>query len=357
MKNFNYITKMFVILVLVTIINRLIMSFEIILQQKPAAALWRSESPTTSAKAARLQELFDMGLGAQYDSEKAEMEKQGAMFRLTKSQVFEIFPSEKTMEVPIKFQVKGSTLTWSFLSPMDETHQEFRDELYQSAAVGHLAVKDHCEKYWRGTNSLHVKKMHTNEAESGYNHNHYRIKDDRDATPIDISQHLTGLVQAQREMGLMVQGKGGLREKFLDLNEAAEISHKFSVRWAQINHVGPAKTLTIGGEVVNLPERAESIVSEYRRDPSQLFTKEDEIEWAQNKGKEQPCATISPTLPIVEKLEAVKVVGMLRGMGSEFAQTRQLAGSAYKVSATVVEREDKVKVKESNPAPVQQQAV
>ncbi len=196
---------------------------------------------------------------------------------------------------------------------------------------------------------MHVKKMHTNEAESGYNHNHSRIKDDRDATPGDVSEHLLGFVQAQREMGLMVSEKGGLVEKFLDVDEAAEISHKFNVRWVEINHVGPAKTVTIGKEVVNLPERAESIVSEYKRDPSQLFSKEDEIEWAQNKDKEQPCTTISPSLPIAQKLEAIRKVGMLRGMGSEFAQTRQMAGSSYKVSATVVERDDKVKVNESIP--------
>jgi len=315
------------------------MTFEIQLPRQPIAALWRSESPATSTHAARLQELFDQGLSTQYDLEKSQMEKQGSMFRLTKGQVFEIFHSEDTIEVPIHFQVKGSTLTWYFLSPMDETHQTFRDELYQSAALGHLSVKDHCEKYWRGTNSLHVKKMHTAEAESGRNHNHYRLKNDRDARPTHVCQHLFGLVEAQREMGLTVLGQHGrLREKFLDAQEALDISLQFNKFWLETNHVGPARTVTIADQTIHLPARDESIASVYKRDSSQAFTEEDQLEWEQNKHKEEPCRSISPESPLAEKLKAVQA-GM-RGLGSELAQTRQMADSAYKTVVSVVARED-----------------
>ncbi len=316
------------------------MSFEITLSRSPIASLWRSQGPEESPLAAKLQNLFDRGMAAEFDAERASMEKDGAMFRLTRGKVFQITDSDKTMAVPITFQVKGGCITWYIKAPMDETHQEFRDEIYGAAGLGHLKVKDHCEKYWRGTNSLHVKKMHTNEAESGFNHNHYRMRD-RDVDPVAVYEHLHGFVEAQKEMEL-IDASG--REKFLDQDEANEICNKFIRFWVEANHVGPEMTVKLGDEEIRLPTRERSIIEEFRDSPSQRLTPEDIEEWESNKEKENPCLIIKDweSLNVRERLKAI-AEGM-RGLGSELAQTRQIAGSAYDVHATVVRRDDGIKV-------------
>lgn len=238
---------------------------------------------------------------------------------LSRIQTAQLCKSEDTIQVPIKFQVKGGTITWYFISPLDATRQEFRDELYQSAALGHLKVDGHCEKYWRGTNSLHVKKMHTKLEEAETNHNHYRLENDRDYSPITVTQHLFGLVEAQQEMGLF-EDKTKI-EKFLSLEEALEISHQYNLFWTEMNHVGAAHVAKVGAKTLHLPARKESLMSRYKQLPEHTFTPEDIAEWEANRDKEEPCRAISPLSPLQERLQGVKA-GM-RGIGSELAHTRQ----------------------------------
>lgn len=279
-------------------------------------------------------------LAEQFDAERALMEKKGANFRLTRGKVFQITDSNKTIDVPIIFQVKGGCMTWYIKAPMDETHQEFRDEVYESAGLGHLRVKDHCEKYWRGTNSLHVKKMHTNESESGFNHNHYRMKD-RDVDPVAVYEHLHRFVDAQREMEL-IDSSG--REKFLDHDEATKICEKFKRFWIVSTHVGPETTVRLGDEEIRLPAREKSIIEEFKESPGQRLTPEDIEEWERYKEKENPCLIINnwESLTVAQRLKAI-AEGM-RGLGSELAQTRQVYGSKYEVHMTVVRRDDGVKI-------------
>jgi hypothetical protein len=317
------------------------MSFEITLNRMQLTNLWKSEGPEKSPMAARLQELFDTGMTEKYDLEKKAMEEGGAKFRLTRGKVFQISDSDEMITVPIVFQVKGGCLTWYIQGPMDETHQEFRDEVYGAAGLGHLGVEGHCEKYWRGTNSLHVKKMHTSEAESGFNHNHYRMGD-RDVDPKAVYQHLYGFVKAQEDLGLIEESSG--RAKFLDRVEADEIYRKFERFWVESTHVGPATTINLNGEDLHLPAREESLVDMFKKSPGQVLTPEDIAEWEANRAKEEPCLVIKDweSLSVRERLKAI-AEGM-RGLGSEFAQTRQMAGSKYETHSSVVKRDDQVSV-------------
>lgn len=316
------------------------MAFEVTLNKRaPEAKLWRSDDQTEGAK--QLQSLFDKGMSDEYDAAKKEMEKDGKrLFRKTNNHVFELFGSNKTMRVPIKFQVKLGTINWYFMAPKDETHQSFRDELYNAAGIAHMSkVENHCQAYWRGTNSFHLKKMHSDEEEDNYNHNHYRVENDRDVDPTHVSQHLLGLVESQREMGLV--GEDG-KEKFVTLQDALEISHKFNIHWVKINHAGAQKEVKVGDEFVSLPERDVSILSQFKEARENKLTEEDLKEWTDNRHKEEPCRemTITKEMPLTKKIELAAKGS--RGIGSDLAETRQLEWSTRAVNKTVVSKDDKL---------------
>ena len=118
----------------------------------------------------------------------------GCGIRLTKGNIFLTRREKLTVDVEIKVQVKGHSLTWYFWAPgaMDQYDQSFRDELYDQAKVCHRNVDAGCELYYRGSNSVHIKLMHTVETESNHNHNHYRLRDNKSYTPIDFKQHMQG---------------------------------------------------------------------------------------------------------------------------------------------------------------------
>lgn len=314
--------------------------FQVDLPRTQKASLWESRDATQSKEVGVLQKLFDANLTKEYEAERKNFEKQGLQFRQTDDKVFQILESDKTCEAGIRFQVKGGCMTWYIIAPKDETHQSFRDELYQSAAVGHLTVENHCEKYWRGTNSLHIKKMHGNEKESGFNHNHYRIKEDLYVEPKDVAEHLIGTVKAQRDMKLY-SATG--REKFMDMDEASKIILDFTKFWVRINHSGQEQAVSIGEESLKLPARDKSLLSLYKEKQEKKLSKEDNEEWEKNKHLENPCTSITPDMPIADKLKAIQA-GM-RGLGSELAHTRQLEGSKYKVVTAIVQKDDAIPVK------------
>jgi hypothetical protein len=308
------------------------MAFTLFLPRVQTAKIWESLGPNESKLAARLQALFDRGMVQQYESEKAEMEQKGFNFRLTDGRICQIFDEGRTIQVPIKFQVKLSTITWYFDAPKDETHQDFRNEVYGSAALGHKKVDNHCEKYWRGTNSLHVKKMHTNENESGLNHNHHRMKKDVYVDPKAVYQHLMGFVETQRELKLF----DGEKEKYLTLEEALQISEAYNIYWVRMTHVGPAKTVKMGNKKIELPERQEALLTEYKRAQEKKLTPEDKIEWEENKHKELPCTSINNWESLTVQDRLVAIAEGMSGLGSELAHTRQLEGSKYPTIRTVV---------------------
>ena len=94
--------------------------------------------------------------------------------------------------ISIKFKVKGGVITWLFGTPKDEdeTCQEFRDILYATAADAHEQVEFGCDKYYRGSDTYHIKKMHSCAYEVNFNHNHYRMTHGKDITPKEVSEHL-----------------------------------------------------------------------------------------------------------------------------------------------------------------------
>jgi hypothetical protein len=296
--------------------------------------LWTSMGPEEDKEVKHLQELFDKNLSKEYD-ETLKKYGEKSQFRLTDGKVFKIIDQGKKMNVRIMLQVMGGTINWYFVSPKDETHQSERDELYGAAALGHLEVENHCEKYWRGTNSLHVKKMHTMEKEAGWNHNHYRLGDDKLVDAKDLEQHLMGVVHAQNQMGLVSNGV----EKFLTEKEAGEILHKFKVHLAKVNHVGQATVVKIDNEEVTLNERKISKLEEFNSQEDRILTEEDKMEWEEHQHEENPCKSIDPNLQLKEKFVAIQK-GM-RGLGAELASTRQMANSANATIKTVVAKNDK----------------
>jgi hypothetical protein len=150
------------------------------------------DSDATTPRAVVLQQLVSDT--SAYESKLEEFGALGYKFRLTDGKVYEISEGKKTCELSIKFQVKGSVITWAFIAPRDETYQEFRDLLYGSAAKAHDKVEAGCEKYYRGSDSYHLKKMHTSAQEAGFNHNHYRLSNGLDVTPKEVAEHLREFV-------------------------------------------------------------------------------------------------------------------------------------------------------------------
>jgi hypothetical protein len=123
-----------------------------------------------------------------------ELHHEGIGFRNTKGIIYLTKYEGKKVDVEVALQVKGHSLTWYFWAEgaMDQYPQGFRDLLYNKAAICHKSVKDGCDLYYRGSNSVHVKRMHHDERESGHNHNHYRLLGSRHYTPEDVRQHMSG---------------------------------------------------------------------------------------------------------------------------------------------------------------------
>lgn len=218
-----------------------IMPFNIDLKTQQRTKIWTFEK---TQYALELQSLLDRGDRKGYTERLLELSKTTHgehKFSRTKGIVYEIFDRGETIDLPIKFQVKNSVITWAFIAPMDRTHQSFRDLVFNTAAKAHASVQNSCETYYRGTNHYHLKVMHTYEKESEFNHNHYRTANDGPITPIEVYQHLNAFY---------AQADG---RKFIPTaEERDEIILKFSVFWADfnsdINYVALSVMTNEGGE-------------------------------------------------------------------------------------------------------------
>ncbi|KTD14545.1 hypothetical protein Lgra_0576 [Legionella gratiana] len=174
-----------------------------------------------------LQALLDKGDRKGYGELLIELSKEsngGHKFTRTKGIVYELFDEGETIDVPVKFKVKNSVITWEFVAPMDRTHQAFRDLVFNTAAKAHACVDNSCETYYRGTNHYHLKVMHTYAQESEHNHNHYRTKNDGPITPLEVYQHLFAFY-AQKE------GKQFISSP----EERNNIILTFAMYWAEFN--------------------------------------------------------------------------------------------------------------------------
>ncbi len=219
-------------------------------------------------EARELQALLDNGDRQGYVRKLAELSNTGKhQFSRTKGVVYEIFDEGETITLPIKFQVKNAVITWSFIAPMDKTHQDFRDQVFNTAAKAHASVHNSCETYYRGTNHYHLKAMHSYAEESEFNHNHYRTADDGPITPVEVYEHLYAFY-AQPE------GKQFISSP----EERDDIILKYAIYWADysfdINYVIFSLAKTEGG-LERLISQLEDIAEEGSLTPDEADKKLD----------------------------------------------------------------------------------
>ncbi|KTC98175.1 hypothetical protein [Legionella erythra] len=196
------------------------MPFSIDLQTMQKTKQWTFKQ---TVEARQLQALLDKGDRKGY-IERLRQLNDSHKFTRTQGQVYELSDEGETIHVPIKFQVKKSVITWSFIAPFDRTHQSFRDEVFNTAAKAHACVANSCETYYRGTDHLHLKEMHSYPEEAFFNHNHYRTADGGPITPVEVYEHLFGFYAQQ-------EGR-----KFIPLaQERDKIILTFAVYWANFN--------------------------------------------------------------------------------------------------------------------------
>jgi hypothetical protein len=94
----------------------------------------------------------------------------------------------------VKIEVLGHVINWFIIGPLDQSTQKFRDIIYLAAANAHALTKG-CTGYYRGTNSLHVKRHHTKLDDALYNHNHYRFEND--VTPDMLRDHMNAIIMQE----------------------------------------------------------------------------------------------------------------------------------------------------------------
>jgi hypothetical protein len=324
------------------------------LPREQVTKLYRSEGPEVNKDVARLQELFDKSQIDAYDKELKRLQKTGRQFRLTEGHVFEVFKDNpKEIGVPIQMTIKEGVLTWYFMAPHDQTSQEFRDETFLCAGLGHVNVDNAWFRYYRGSNAVHVEKMHTHEGESMFNHNHYILAKGQDFTPERLKQHLDGFVKAERELGYVVDQNGKKVEKILTQEEADEIVRQYTEHWKKITAKPDKNTPSIlerckelGQKRLTREDKHEWVKGNY-----QYNTVESEAEKIEGNVKELQTEretylsqkgffTIDPNWPLPKRIKAV--LKAMRGGHSELAHTRQTGYSKYPIKPAPKDTNDAV---------------
>ncbi len=211
-----------------------------------------------------LQTHASAGEQVAYAEKYEQLKAAGVTCRSTKGTVYFTKQENKTVEIEIALQVKGHSLTWYFWAPgaLDQYPQTFRDELFNQAAVCHKKVDAGCDLYYRGSNAVHIKLMHTHESESSHNHNHYRLKDNKSYTPHEFRQHMEGFV------GCEIEGK------YFKRGEIEKICHEFEMHYLDW-------TSQVGVEM--------SKEERYFSDPAQRLNTGDMIELSLFGRMQEPC--------------------------------------------------------------------
>lgn len=248
--------------------------FERMLPRPQIAPCWDSHQ---TAEAKDLQSTLERTANGDFtalDNKIQDFMKDDHFFRLTEGKFYEVNPGDYK-EVRLKIQVKEGTITWYFANVgHDETTQEFRNQVFRSAALGHLTVKGACAKYYRGTNAMHVKRMHTSERESMINHNHYRV-DDNHVTPSQFRDHLYGFLEAQKAYGIP--------DKFLTQDEADQLINAY-IKFDE----------SLDAKVDGIKTRREL----FHERELQKWTAEDRKELVENKSIEEPCDAQEIIVPL-----------------------------------------------------------
>lgn len=312
--------------------------FERNLKKSQLAPIWKkdSKSPVARDLQRTLDTIPDGGRFDELDAKINQYIKQNHFVTLTEGKFYEVTPAGYKPTTP-KIQVKEGTITWYFSGVgHDESTQEFRDQIFRTAALGHLLVDGACSKYYRGTNAMHVKRMHTSENESASNHNHYRVEDNF-VTASQFAEHLQGFLKAQEAYKIP--------EKFLDKEEAEELISEYQEYEKHMNEPLPVDE---GGD--GLMTRREHF---HRKEKAKWFP-EDFQELQNNKHIEAPCEAQQVIIPLNERvidigenrkmlpkfwvnhpelssdvLDIISRVGS-EGQMSNVAHTRQLPNSRFK---------------------------
>ena len=143
---------------------------------------------------------------------------------------------DKYMDASVVLSVTRETINWAINAPMDDTSQRWRDEIYATAAKAHRAAGG-CVGYYRGTNSLHVKRQHINIEEAAFNHNHYRFEEE--VTPEMFARHVWNFVKYDIESTHNGSSEVG-QSKYLNVVDAGYIIQAFRSFYAQQDRVAKA---------------------------------------------------------------------------------------------------------------------
>ncbi|MFY2508789.1 BspA family leucine-rich repeat surface protein [Vibrio pectenicida] len=118
---------------------------------------------------------------------------------------------EKNTPVSVVVATYANSINWLVMGPMQVDGQKFRDEVYVCASKANSLSVRGCGKYYRGTNSTHTKRLHSDAFESMYNHNHYpqggmngnnfeSTSLPPDVTPAEFKKHLTEFLYFDKEI-------------------------------------------------------------------------------------------------------------------------------------------------------------
>lgn len=251
--------------------------FTRVLPRDQTAPCWDSRDAKKSEAARDMQQTLDSCVDGNYEPVKqklAEYMEQNRFFRLTEGKFYEVSPGE-FKKIQIKLQVKEGTITWYFAGCMhDETTQEYRNLIFRTAALGHVLVRDACGKYYRGTNAMHVRRMHTSEEESKINHNHYRVHDHH-LTVHQFREHLEGFLKAQKAYGI--------EDKFLNKKEVEDLIEEYEAF----------------DKKMDAPYEGDKTLREaYHEQEMAKWTDADKKEFEDNKGLEGVCEFEEVIIPL-----------------------------------------------------------
>lgn len=322
--------------------------FFIFLQKTHVIDKYTSDKNTEYAK--ELQLYVTSGDKKTYRQREDELKKTGHLFRLTKGEVSEIKITGEKIEIQVALQVKGHSLTWYFWAPgaMDQYPQEFRDLLYNAAAKAHKQVKHGCDLYYRGSNAVHVKLMHHLETESGHNHNHYRLKDNKHYTPDDFNEHLHALAQSDTHDQFFREGEiEHICEQFNTFhanwvakvdNQSSKEDDYFSQPSQQLDAADIIELDLFGQMQEPCRIHASELKVDYETARKQI---EDSLKASSN---EQVIAIKINALKKIEEeyndLLSYRQIGGSRGLKSEIASTRQIKNSQNPVIKAVMGMDD-----------------
>ncbi|KTD57541.1 hypothetical protein [Legionella shakespearei] len=304
-------------------------------------------SYTNTEHARELQVLVKAENNAEYRKKEAEYRELGEKFRLTKGTVYQMKDEGETLKVNIALQVKGGSLTWYFWAPgaMDQYPQEFRDQLYNAAALAHKEVKNGCDYYYRGSNAVHIKLMHHLESESDHNHNHYRLMTGMHYTPDDFREHLEALGRSEVADTFFVKGeieKLCTQFKAFYMDWTAKVGDQPSKEDEYFS--SPSQKL-IPADLIELDlfggmqEPCRIDAAELKADFESARTV-IELSLQSDEDSEQLTSSINKLKKEYEELLAYRKIGGSRGLHSKIASTRQVEGSKNPVVPQVMSMDD-----------------